>query len=282
MFKYVELNRSVEAHSECILILSLLDETGAPVPNVILKIWAGPPPTGRPPYYEDVEANSPRPHTDLNGKFQFIVANSAPAQPLDFYVQPVGQDDNPQSEPVHFPFPPHEGSWVQVTMAPDKIATHEASQAPTLASIEADRVAGSESELPTAGGKAEVNHVPALPSGNESATGLLASSTLPPGRKLFVHYLLFGPGAQAATLTNLIIALDYIIRYAPLVGFSPDEARHAEHVTIVGDTLALPLTLEQSLRDAGCIVARLSASDSYALEDAFKHLIDSGTPYPRQ
>jgi hypothetical protein len=80
----------------------------------------------------------------------------------------------------------------------------------------------------------------------------------------------------------VIIALDYIIRYTPVVGFSPDEAKNSEHVTIVGDTSALSLALEQSLRDAGCIVSRLTASYSYALENVFKQLVASGSPYPTQ
>ncbi len=98
--------------------------------------------------------------------------------------------------------------------------------------------------------------------------------------KLFKHYLLFGPGTQPGTLTNLILALDYVIRFAPIVGFSVEQARYALHVTIVGDTNAVSEGAEQELRDAGCLVTRLTASDSYALENLFKQLIASGSPYP--
>ncbi len=99
-------------------------------------------------------------------------------------------------------------------------------------------------------------------------------------QKLFPHYLLFGPSSQQSTLTCLILALDYIARYAPLVGFSVDEARYAQHVTIVGDTNSVSAAAEQELREAGCLVTRLSAPDSYALENLFKRLIASGSPYP--
>lgn len=81
-------------------------------------------------------------------------------------------------------------------------------------------------------------------------------------------------------MTNLIIALDYIVRYAPLVGFSSEEAKNAQHVTVVGDADSVSIEVEQSLRQTGCVVSRLAAPDSYALESVFKHLIDSGSPYP--
>jgi hypothetical protein len=237
--KYVEASRTAEPHSECILFLYLQDARGVPVANVKMKIWAGPPPTGQPPYFVDDEPNNPNRLTDADGKFQFIVANPAPADPLDFYVQALGPGDVPQSETVHFLFPAHEARWVIVTLAEE----------------------GS-------------------PAGDEGRGA--SAGQAPPSQKPFAHYLLFGPGSQPGTLTNLIIALDYILRFAPLVGFSTDEAKNAQHVTIVGDTNAVSSSVEQSLRDLGCIVARLAASDSYALENVFKHLIDSGSPYPSQ
>lgn len=102
-----------------------------------------------------------------------------------------------------------------------------------------------------------------------------------PQPKAFDHYLLFGPGGQSATLTHLILALDYIVRFAPLVGFSPEEAGHARAVTIVGDTGAVSDAAEQELHQAGCHVVRLTAPDSYALENLFKQLVASGSPFPR-
>ncbi len=57
--KYVEMNRVVEPHSECIMFLYLQDANGAPVPHVKIKVWAGPPPTGQPPYFVDDDPNNP-------------------------------------------------------------------------------------------------------------------------------------------------------------------------------------------------------------------------------
>jgi hypothetical protein len=98
--------------------------------------------------------------------------------------------------------------------------------------------------------------------------------------KPFDHYLLFGPGNLPSTMTNLILALDYIVRFAPLVGFKASDAKNAAHVTIVGDTSGVSQGDEQSLRDTGCQVVRLTAADSYALETIFKELVSSGSPYP--
>jgi hypothetical protein len=96
----------------------------------------------------------------------------------------------------------------------------------------------------------------------------------------FKHYLLFGPGTQPGTLTNLILALDYIIHFAPVVGFTVEEALHAEHVTIVGNTGAVSALDEQRLREGGAQVTRLQAADSYAMENLFQQLLASDSPFP--
>src|SRR5207253_6365809 len=101
-----------------------------------------------------------------------------------------------------------------------------------------------------------------------------------PAKKVLKHYLLFGPGTQAGTMTNLILALDYIVHFTPTVGFSVDEALNADRVTIVGGANAVSAQDEQRLRDGGSKVARLQAQDSYALENLFQQLLASGSPFP--
>lgn len=280
MVKYVEANRSVESHPECILSIYLFDVDGKAVPGVKMKIWAGPPPSGRPPYYEDEDPDNPARRTDSNGKFQFIVAKPMPIQPLDFFVQAVDDSEQSLSDPVHFSFPANEARRVVVTMA--AVAAPATAPAAPPNSPEDAPAQSLEANLANA-----ATPVPA-PEGVSTAPTSLAGAVAESGPtpkpltrpKLFPHYLLFGPGQQTGTLTSLIIALDYIIRFAPLVGFSPDEARHAERVTIVGDSSVVSRAVEQSLRAAGCTVTRITASDSYALENVFKQLIDSGSPFP--
>lgn len=476
---FVEKNRSVQPHSESILFLYLQDENGAPVPNKKVKVFAGPPPTGEPPYFVDDDPNNPNRRTDGNGKFQFVVANGAPSQRLDFWVQILGNDDVPESKPLQFPFPASEAQWVIMTAAPEGAATPNNLNAPAItpalnldprlasqvnvrvklaqlapntkywklisaqyqdpdesggnvniivfvqdergAPIPGQRVfqkfPGDQApgitderghvEFPMSGDSSfaperdesgpysvavdglpndellgmglplrrhvqyiltyrralfepEETPQPApvptsptepptppvtpqpAPTGNlrgritnasagarlvlKSATrtfdalvasdGMYSFTNVPagsyilelanvgvinpvlniaanqtltfdypaasaaPAKKVFVHYLLFGPGAQAGTMTNLILALDYIVHFAPVVGFSVEEALNAEHVTIVGGTSAVSAQDEQRLRDGGAKVARLQAPDSYALENLFQQLLASGSPFP--
>ncbi len=100
-----------------------------------------------------------------------------------------------------------------------------------------------------------------------------------PSGKTLTHYLLLGAPNISATRTNLILALDYIARFAPVVGFSADEAKAAANVTLVGAG-ALSAADEQKLRDAGCIVRKITGADSYAMEKIFSDLIAAGNPFP--
>lgn len=477
---FIEKNRNIEPHSECILFLYLQDANGAPAPNKKVKIFAGPPPTGEPPYFVDDDPNNPNRRTDGNGKFQFIVANGAPPQRLDFWVQVLGTDGTPESKAIQFPFPTSQAQWVIVTAAPEPttpttpgdssgpVPAPDAQIDPRLASqvnvkvnlaqldpntpywklisaqyqdpeesggnisiivfvqdergapIPGQRViqkfpgdqavgvtderghvefpmSGDSSFAPDRGEsgpytavvdglpgdqvvgmglplrrhvqyiltyrRATFNPQPApvpVPTpppvtppppapaptgslrgriGNAAAGARLVLKTTPPtaprildalvasdglysftgvpvgtytlelagagvinpalnvvanqtitfdypvatpapAKKVFKHYLLFGPGTQPGTMTNLILALDYIVHYGPVVGFSVDEAFNAERVTIVGGVSAVTAQDEQRLRDGGSRVARLQGADSYALENLFQQLLASGSPFP--
>ncbi len=481
---FVEKNRNVEPHSESILFLYLQDANGAPAPNKKVKIFAGPPPTGEPPYFVDDDPNNPNRRTDSNGKFQFIVANGAPSQRLDFWVQVLGNDGAPESKPLQFPFPAGEARWVIVTAAPEgsampdpnnpnqpipapdlqidlrlanqvnvsvKLAqlapntkywklisaqyqdpdesggnvnivvfvqdergapipgqrvfqTFPGDRAPgvtderghvefpmsgdssfapdrgesgpysiVIDGLPNDQVVGmglplrrhvqyiltyrravfapqetpapepaptppaptpeTPAPTPTPVGnlRGRIGNAPAgarlvlksvaptaprtldalvasdglysftnVPVGTYSlelstvgvispALNLVANQTVifdypvappAPAKKVLKHYLLFGPGAQPGTLTNLILALDYIVHFAPVVGFSVQEALSAERVTIVGGVNAVSAQDEQRLRESGCQVARLQAPDSYALENLFQQLLASGSAFP--
>jgi hypothetical protein len=49
-----------------------------------------------------------------------------------------------------------------------------------------------------------------------------------------------------------------------VIGFSASEASLASEVTLVGDARALPLSLENELRAAGCIVRRVLPESAQA------------------
>jgi N-acetyl-anhydromuramyl-L-alanine amidase AmpD len=76
------------------------------------------------------------------------------------------------------------------------------------------------------------------------------------GLKTIRHYLLFPPGETAAG-ELFVNALGYMAKFRPTAGFSVEEARTAEFVTIVGAEAGVSTISEQQLVDAGCKVERI-------------------------
>ncbi len=452
MARLVEISRSTEPHNECIVFAFLRDANGVPLSGVKVKIWAGPPPVGDPPYFSDDDPNNPNRRTDANGRFQFAVGG-APSSRTDFFVQPLDTNGNPQSDPIPYTFLPGQAVWITVVLAPQgtsptpgvipplpdlqldpRLATvvhvtpqfapvapgqvywklisaqyqdetqsggnisivcnvqdeygqsalgqnvvqawpdgqaaqatdgkgivnfpmsGDSSFAPDrgehgpysayVAGLPSDRVVGMglplrrhvqylltwrKSTAPSAqqnsssrlsgnikGAFANMGLV--LTSASQTLTtqtdpagnyafanlsagtyalavegkGVLASNialdganavtfnydlTPPPSTKLLTHYLLFGPPTLSATRTNLILALDYIAQFAPTVGFSVNEAKNAQNVTIVGGG-AVSAADERTLASAGCVVHHIAGADSYAMEQLLAQLVASGSPYP--
>jgi N-acetyl-anhydromuramyl-L-alanine amidase AmpD len=80
------------------------------------------------------------------------------------------------------------------------------------------------------------------------------------GLKLLRHYLLLpGRGDDSETLVNV---LGYVNRFRPTVGYSVDEARSAEFVTILGGEAGVSRGAELSLAQTGCQVERIAGRDS--------------------
>lgn len=96
--------------------------------------------------------------------------------------------------------------------------------------------------------------------------------------KSLLHYVLFGPPEQPATLANLFLALGYLLRFGPSFGFSTEEAAHAELVTLVADEEGIPAVLEGWLRDRGCRVQRICGSGR-EVEARLAELEEQGTPF---
>jgi putative cell wall-binding protein len=74
----------------------------------------------------------------------------------------------------------------------------------------------------------------------------------------------------------MVNALGYITRFRPTVGFSPDEARGAEYVTIVGGETGVSRGVEQMLTQAGCKVERIAGRDSAETGLMFAELLRAG------
>jgi N-acetyl-anhydromuramyl-L-alanine amidase AmpD len=80
------------------------------------------------------------------------------------------------------------------------------------------------------------------------------------GVKSMRHYLLLWqrayPGSSAEQ--ELLGAMSYITRFRPTVGFSSQDARNAEFVTIIGGEAGVGSDIERMLEEHGCRVERVS------------------------
>jgi hypothetical protein len=99
-------------------------------------------------------------------------------------------------------------------------------------------------------------------------------------KKIFSHYVLFGPPEDPKTQSNLIIALGYILRFKPAFGFKVEEAELAERVTIIGGPAAVSLDAQDRLESAGCWVYRIEG-DSRSVDRLLTELQKSGRPFPQ-
>ena len=83
------------------------------------------------------------------------------------------------------------------------------------------------------------------------------------GIKSLRHYLLFWqrefPGPLARQ--DYVNAIGYVARFRPTVGFSIEDAKYAEYVTIVGNEAGISAADEQILRSHGCKVERVAGRD---------------------
>ena len=80
------------------------------------------------------------------------------------------------------------------------------------------------------------------------------------GVKSIRHYLLFWHRAYPGPLArqDYINAIGYVSRFRPTLGFSVDDARNAEYVTIIGNEAGVSADSELSMRQSGCKVERIA------------------------
>jgi hypothetical protein len=82
-----------------------------------------------------------------------------------------------------------------------------------------------------------------------------------PGGKTLYHYLLLPTFEWGVSDWHWTAAAEYIHRFRPTCGFSPDEALGAEYVTIVGNAQGIGPEIENNLRAGGCKVDRVCGRD---------------------
>lgn len=83
------------------------------------------------------------------------------------------------------------------------------------------------------------------------------------GVKNIRHYMIFWqrpyPGPLARQ--DYVNGISYVVRFRPTVGFSVQDARNAEYVTIVGNEAGVSAAEEKLLRQSGCKVERVAGRD---------------------
>ena len=70
--------------------------------------------------------------------------------------------------------------------------------------------------------------------------------------------------------------MSYIGKFRPTVGFSVEEAKLAQYVTISGGTGGVSAADEQALRAAGCQVERLAGATESDTRHMFEQLAAQG------
>lgn len=87
------------------------------------------------------------------------------------------------------------------------------------------------------------------------------------------HYLWVG--SMVRSKADFLVVLRYVARFRPVVGTEEDEARQAQHVTILGGASAVSAAAEQGLRQSGCQVQRIEGDVAAVLG----RLIDEDRPF---
>ncbi len=94
--------------------------------------------------------------------------------------------------------------------------------------------------------------------------------------KTISHYLLFGPPGSRGRQTNLILAMDYMLAFSVTVGFSVEEAKQAQRVTIIGEGISA--ADRQAIQDSGSEVEAI-AGDAYDIEAKLIARIQAGRAF---
>jgi N-acetyl-anhydromuramyl-L-alanine amidase AmpD len=103
----------------------------------------------------------------------------------------------------------------------------------------------------------------------------LAGQALPTAKSIG-HYMLFWQRADAWAQEDWGAAAAYFARFRPTAGFSPEDAKTAEYVTIVGGVAGVPYETEQMLSTAGSKVERLAGADFADTKRMLDDLAKSG------
>ncbi len=101
-----------------------------------------------------------------------------------------------------------------------------------------------------------------------------------PAAKPIYHYLLlWHRGSDNWAKWDLLGALEYIDKFPVTVGFSIEEAKSAQYVTILGGTAGVPANAEETLRAADCQVERLAGANETETRQMLEQLAAQGRQF---
>lgn len=120
----------------------------------------------------------------------------------------------------------------------------------------------------------------ALDGSNSREFHLVVPDTGPqPAEKIINHYILFGPPGTRGRRTNLLLATNYILNFSTTSGYSVEEAKRAQRVTIIGQGISA--TDQQAIRDSGSQLEILDG-DVYDIEAELNARLLSGNAFPKR
>ena len=88
---------------------------------------------------------------------------------------------------------------------------------------------------------------------------------IPSNKKVIAHYVLLPMTDQRNIAQDWVDVGPFALAVKPVVGFSVEEARLAERVTIIGSETDISAAIENQLRNAGCEVNRFQMADASEL-----------------
>ncbi len=96
--------------------------------------------------------------------------------------------------------------------------------------------------------------------------------------KLMRHYLLLWQRAYPGPMArqDLVNGVGYIARFRPAVGFSPEDAKNAEYVTILGNEAGVSAATEKMLVDGGCKVERIAGRNDEDTSHMLAEMVRAG------
>ncbi|MCP4168371.1 MAG: hypothetical protein GY759_21105 [Chloroflexi bacterium] len=99
--------------------------------------------------------------------------------------------------------------------------------------------------------------------------------------KSLEHYVLFWQQPTAWAEDDWLGALNYIARFRPSAGFSQEDAKAAQRVTIIGGVAGVNQQVENALRSAGCLVERIAGQDVAETKAMLDRMAETGQRYLR-